>query len=170
MEESRLWLLVFSLVIITGAILMVSLVPLGIDTVVINGVRLLSIFLGMLGGTALGEYLKIRKNEKTGEVLLSDLTEELRVNRELLGKGIPLRKGFWILGVRSGRAEYIPEAERRKLWRIYPVITHYNDDLAAVHRAELTGSPASPEVESEMKRLAADIEHKIDDFLESQDS
>ena len=170
MEESKIWLLVFSLVVLTGVALMLVLVPFGIDFVIVNGVRLISIFLGMLGGTALGEYLKIRKNEQVGQMLLSDLTEELRVNRRLLGKGVPLRKGFWILGVRSGRAEYIPETERRMLWRIYPVITHYNDDLAQVHRAELTGREVSPEVESEMRRLAADIKDGIDAFLESQDS
>ncbi len=169
MEESRLWLIVFTLVILAGIILMLILTPLGIDVVVVNGVRLLSIFLGMLGGIALGEYLKIRKNEKTGDILLLDLTEELRVNRNLLGKGIPLRKGFWILGVRSGRAEYIPKTERRMLWGIYPVITHYNDDLAEVHRAELRGRDVSPQVESELEQLAANIRNKIDEFLESQD-
>ena len=77
--------------------------------------RLMSIFFGMLAGIALGEVFKIRNKKKSGRVLLSDLFEELRVNLETLKTDLPLRKGFWILGIRSGRAEYIPDKQRRML-------------------------------------------------------
>ena len=130
--------------------------------------RWISIFFGMLAGTALGEVFKIRNNKKSGRVLLSDLLEELRVNLETLKTDIPLRKGFWILGIRSGRAEYIPDIQRRMLWEIYSRITHYNDDNGMIHRKMIVEGKDSlfPEMREEIDRFRKEINTGIVEFLE----
>ncbi|MHA2069292.1 MAG: hypothetical protein ACXABY_33445 [Candidatus Thorarchaeota archaeon] len=61
MEEQRMWMAVFFLVIVTGTVFIV-LNPLGIDGIIRDGYRLVSIFLGMLAGIALGEGFKMRNN------------------------------------------------------------------------------------------------------------
>ncbi|MBD3406085.1 MAG: hypothetical protein GF411_08175 [Candidatus Lokiarchaeota archaeon] len=135
MKESRIWLGVFFCVALSGSILVLSLLPFG--TAFNDGTRLISNFLGMLGGTSLGEYFKKRNNEKSSRTLSNDLADELIVNLELLEDEIPLRKGFWIFGIRSGRAEYLPESERKMLWETYSRITHYNEEIKKFHWANL---------------------------------
>jgi hypothetical protein len=171
MKESISWIVIFILVITTGitAILLELLLPNGIERVVIDGYRLLSIFLGVLAGVALGEYFKIRNNQKAGNVLRSDLIEELRINHGLLKRNIPLRKGFWILGIRSGIARYLTEDVRRDLWNIYSNITHYNDEFQRYHTAKLgqEGSSLTPELQEEMTHLCELISNLIVKFFEN---
>lgn len=168
MKDSTLWLAVFLAVIGTG-IIIILFVPLFAQadaTVLSFSYRLASIFLGMLGGLAAKEFLSIRANENAGRSLLRDLIEELRVNEILLEKRLPLRKGFWTLGIRSGLAAHLPERERRQLWRIYPVITHYNDDLMYHHRSRLTDDKTTKKHEVELDRLVEVIGVLIRKYLD----
>ena len=175
MHESRFWLGVFVSVLMIGiiAILLQLLIPEGtvfptsVTAVIQNGYRLLSILLGVLAGTALGELFKIRNNQKSGNSLLNDLLEELRVNLSIVGKGTPLRKGFWTLGIQSGRAEYLEDSDRRALWEIYSTITHFNEDLQFVHGTKVTeGQDAvRPEYQKELDRLNEKIETETKAFL-----
>jgi len=167
MDEQNRWLSIFVTIIIVATIV-ILLNPGGVEGIIRDGYRLLSIFFGMLAGTALGEVFKIRSNKKTGQVLLSDLLEELRVNLEALKTDLPLRKGFWILGIRSGRAEYIPDKQRRMLWEIYSRITHYNDDIGMIHRKMIVEGKDSlfPEMREEIDRFRKEINTGIVEFLE----
>ena len=175
MDESRLWSGVFVCVLAIGitAILLQLLIPEGtvfptsVNAVIQNGYRLLSILLGVLAGVALGELFKIRSNQKSGRSLLNDLLEELRVNLSIVGKGTPLRKGFWTLGIRSGRAEYLSDSDRRDLWEIYSTITHFNEDLQHVHRTKVTEGQDSvqPEYQKELDRLNEKIRTETEAFL-----
>lgn len=167
MEEHRLWIVVFASVIIIG-IVVILLNPLGIDGIIRDGYRLLSIFLGMLAGIALGEVFKIRNNKKSARTLVNDLLEELRVNLDLLETDLPLRKGFWILGIRSGRAEFIPVDKRRLLWEIYSRITHYNEDIGLLHRKLIVEGKESlmPEMREEVEKFRNEIRKRINEFLE----
>lgn len=167
MDEQNRWLSIFVTIIIVATIV-ILLNPGGVEGIIRDGYRLLSIFFGMLAGTALGEVFKIRNNKKTGQVLLSDLLEELRVNLETLKTDLPLRKGFWILGIRSGRAEYIPDKQRRMLWEIYSRITHYNDDIGMIHRKMIVEGKDSlfPEMREEIDRFRKEINTGIVEFLE----
>ena len=171
MKESRSWIVIFILVITTGAvaILFELLIPNGAERVLSDGYRLLSIFLGVLAGVALGEYFKIRNNQKAGNTLHSDLIEELRVNHGLLKKDIPLRKGFWILGIRSGIARYLSDEVRHDLWNIYSNITHYNDEFQRYHTTKMTqtGSSITPELEEEISNLRDLISKLIIQFFET---
>jgi len=167
MDEQNRWLSIFFTIIIVATIV-ILLNPGGVEGIIRDGYRLLSIFFGMLAGTALGEVFKIRNNKKTGQVLLLDLLEELRVNLETLKTDLPLRKGFWILGIRSGRAEYIPDKQRRMLWEIYSRITHYNDDIGMIHRKMIVEGKDSlfPEMREEIDRFRKEINTGIVEFLE----
>ncbi len=168
MKESTLWLMVFLSVIGAGfiIILMLPLFSQADATALSFSYRLASIFLGMLGGLAAKEFLSIRKNEEAGRNLLRDLIEELRVNEVLLEKRLPLRRGFWELGIRSGLAAHLPERERRLLWRIYPVINHYNDDLMYRHRTQLADDETTKIQEDELNRLADIIGVLIRKYLD----
>lgn len=149
--------------------MLVVLILLGFDTFLPNAIRFITIFHGILAGVALGEYLKIRTNEKAGGQLFSDIVEELRTNQTLLSEKIPLRTAFWMLGVRSGRAAYLPEAHRRALWTIYPVIAHYNGDLMHQHRIRLAGGVITPEQERELSQLSEKVDTLIREFLNRHD-
>ena len=167
MEEQRVWFAVFATVIIVGTIV-ILLNPLGIDGIIRDGYRLMSIFLGMLAGIALGEVFKIRNNKKSALDLLVDLFEELRVNLKLLETDLPLRKGFWILGIRSGRVEYIQREKRRMLWEIYSRVTHYNEDIGLLHRKLIIEGKESlmPEMREEVEKFRGEIKKTINEFLE----
>ena len=167
MEEQRLWLAVFVSVILVGTVV-ILLNPLGIDGIIRDGYRLISIFLGMLAGIALGEVFKIRNNKKSARSLFIDLLEELKVNRGLLDTNLPLRKGFWILGIRSGRVEFIRQDKRRLLWEIYFRITHYNEDIGLLHRKLIIEGKDSlmPEMREEVERFRNEIRTRIKEFLE----
>ena len=171
MKESTSWIAIFILVITTGitAILLELFLPNGAERILSDGYRLLSIFLGVLAGVSLGEYFKMRTNQKAGNVLHSDLIEELRINYGLLTKDIPLRKGFWILGIRSGIARYLSENIRRDLWNIYSNITHYNDEFQRYHIAKMGqgGSSITPELEEEISNLRELIGNLIAKFFEA---
>jgi hypothetical protein len=136
--------------------------------IVRDGIRLISIFIGMLAGISLGEVFKIRNNKKSARSLLADLLEELRVNLELLNTDLPLRKGFWILGIRSGRVEFIQQDKRRLLWEIYSRVTHYNEDIGLLHRKLIIEGKESlmPEMREEVERFRNEIRSRISDFLE----
>ncbi|MBD3159540.1 MAG: hypothetical protein GF309_12175 [Candidatus Lokiarchaeota archaeon] len=168
MSERSLWIGVFLAVLISGVVMILSLWPRGLDSVLLNATRLVSIFLGMLGGTALGELFRIRNNQQTGQKLLDDLREECKANLEILGTGVPLRKGFWILGMRSGRAQYLPDENRHNLWEIYSRITHYNEDIENLHRAMLLNpeqeKPAG--LQEEIDDLCSEIRKRIKRFLD----
>ena len=165
------WVAIFILVITTGvvAILLELLLPNGSERILSDGYRLLSIFLGVLAGVSLGEYFKIRTNQKAGDVLQRDLIEELRTNYDLLTKDVPLRKGFWILGIRSGIARYLFEDIRRDLWNIYSNITHYNDEFQRYHIAKLgqSESTISAELQREIVSLRELISTLIAKFFEA---
>jgi hypothetical protein len=167
MEEQRVWLVVFVSVILVGTIV-ILLNPLGIDGIIRDGYRLMSIFLGMLAGIALGEVFKIRNNKKSALSLLDDLLEELRVNLDLLNTDLPLRKGFWILGIRSGLVEFIQQDKRRLLWEIYSRVTHYNEDIGLIHRKLIIEGKESlmPEMREEVERFRNEIKKCIEEFLE----
>ncbi len=165
MDETRVWFVVFLCVMITGSLVIFLLVFISIEAVVANGLRLLSIFLGVLAGTSLGEYLKIRNSKNKGKMLIKDLIEELKVNKTIIDTGLPLRKGFWILGIRSGTAQNIPDEDRMKLWDLYSNITHYNEDLQVLHHSRFDES-AGLEVKDEIKRLRNHIAKLIDEYLE----
>jgi hypothetical protein len=164
MDEQRLWIVVFVSVIIFGTVVIL----LNPQDIVRDGVRLISIFIGMLAGIALGEVFKIRNNKKSALSLLADLLEELRVNLDLLKTDLPLRKGFWILGIRSGRMEFIQQDKRRLLWEIYSRVTHYNEDIGLLHRKLIIEGKESlmPEMREEVERFRNDIGTRISEFLE----
>ncbi len=168
MDDQKMWLSIFATIIIVASVV-ILLNPEGIEGIIRDGYRLLSIFFGMLAGIALGEIFKIRNNRKTGRLLLSDLIEELRVNVETLKTDLPLRKGFWILSIRSGHAEYIPDKERRMLWEIYSRITHYNDDIGMIHRKMVVEGKDSlfPEMREEIDKFREEINTRIVEFLEN---
>jgi len=167
MDEQKTWLSVFVTIVIV-AVIVTIFNPGGIEGILRDGYRLLSIFFGMLAGIALGEVFKIRNNRKSGRILFSDLLEELKVNLETLKTDLPLRKGFWILGIRSGRAEYIPDEQRRMLWEIYSRITHYNDDIGMIHRKMIVEGKESlfPEMREEIERFRKEISTRIVEFIE----
>ena len=167
MDEQRLWMFLFAIVVIIGA-LVILLNPLGIDAIISNGYRLFSIFLGMLAGIALGEVFKIRTNQKSARELETDLLEELKVNLDLLETNLPLRKGFWVLGIRSGRVQFIQHDRRRMLWEIYSRVTHYNEDIGLLHRKLIIEGIDSlmPEMREEVERFRYEIRSKISEFLE----
>ncbi len=175
MEESRLWAIVFVSVVSVGTIAILAhlLIPdgatfsTGVSFLLRDGYRLLSIFLGVLAGVSLGELFKIRNNNNSAKNLLADLIEELKVNITLIKRGVPLRKGFWILGIRSGRAEFLGQEERRNLWEIYSRITHYNKDLQHVHQATLIegGYEVPPNLRNELDEFCNEIRDRIREFL-----
>lgn len=171
MKESTSWIAIFILVITTGitAILLELFLPNGAERILSDGYRLMSIFLGVLAGVALGEYFKIRTNQKAGDVLRNDLIEELKINHSLLTNDLPLRKGFWILGIRSGIARYLSENDRRDLWNIYSNITHYNDEFQRYHTARMgqSGSSLTPELQEEISNLQELISILIAKFFET---
>ncbi len=179
MDESKLWATVFIVVAVGGTIAIFALLLIpdgttfttGVGFLLRDGYRLLSIFLGVLAGVSLGELFKIRINNNTGRKLLADLFEELRVNLTLIERGIPLRKGFWILGMRSGRAEFLVKEDRRILWEIYSRITHYNKDLQYVHRASMIeeGYKVPPSLQEELDTFCSEIRKKISEFLEKKE-
>jgi hypothetical protein len=162
MRESRFWIAVFTSVMLVGIVAIALEFPLGIDAILRDGYRLLSIFLGVLAGVALGEHFKIRNDSKAGAALYRDLVEELRVNQELLEKRVPLRKGFWIMGIRSGIARHLPGDSRRDLWDIYSNITHYNEEFQLLHSRKLVepelsvGGGLQNEVD-ELRNLIGDL-------------
>jgi hypothetical protein len=164
MDEDRLWIVVFVSVILFGTVVIL----LNPQDIVRDGIRLISIFIGMLAGISLGEVFKIRNNKKSARSLLADLLEELRVNLELLNTDLPLRKGFWILGIRSGRVEFIQQDKRRLLWEIYSRVTHYNEDIGLLHRKLIIEGKESlmPEMREEVERFRNEIRSRISDFLE----
>lgn len=164
MDEDRLWIVVFVSVILFGTVVIL----LNPQDIVRDGVRLISIFIGMLAGISLGEVFKIRNNKKSARSLLADLLEELRVNLDLLNTDLPLRKGFWILGIRSGRVEFIQQDKRRLLWEIYSRVTHYNEDIGLLHRKLIIEGKESlmPEMREEVERFRNEIRSRISDFLE----
>ena len=167
MDESKRWQLIFVTIVAVGSIMIALLFLTVPDVALGNGIRIISIFLGMLAGFSLGEYFKIRSNKKTGEDLLMDITEEIRINETLLDDEVQLRKGFWILGIRSGLARYLPREERRMLWEIYSNITHYNDEIQTIHYARLgqTSFKPTPELVQEINRLRGLIRTLLHDFL-----
>ena len=167
MHESKRWQLIFATSVAVGFLMIALLILVFPDQVLGNGLRILSIFLGMLAGFSLGEYFKIRNNKKIGEELLTDITEEIRINEALLDNEIQLRKGFWILGIRSGLVRYLPREERRMLWEIYSNITHYNDEIQTIHYARLgqTSFKPTPELVQEINRLRGLIRTLLHDFL-----
>jgi len=164
MDEDRLWIVVFVSVILFGTVVIL----LNPQDIVRDGVRLISIFIGMLAGISLGEVFKIRNNKRSARSLLADLLEELRVNLDLLNTDLPLRKGFWILGIRSGRVEFIQQDKRRLLWEIYSRVTHYNEDIGLLHRKLIIEGKESlmPEMREEVERFRNEIRSRISDFLE----
>ena len=164
MDEQRLWIVVFVSVILFGTVVIL----LNPQDIVRDGVRLISIFIGMLAGIALGEVFKIRNNKKSAFSLLADLLEVLRVNLDLLKTDLPLRKGFWILGIRSGRMEFIQQDKRRLLWEIYSRVTHYNEDIGLLHRKLIIEGKESlmPEMREEVERFRKEIGSRISEFLE----
>ena len=164
MDEDRLWIVVFVSVILFGTVVIL----LNPQDIVRDGVRLISIFIGMLAGISLGEVFKIRNNKKSARSLLADLLEELRVNLDLLNTDLPLRKGFWILGIRSGRVEFIQQDKRRLLWEIYSRVTHYNEDIGLLHRKLIIEGKESlmPEMREEVERFRNEIRSRISEFLE----
>ena len=168
MDESKRWQLIFATSVAVGFFMIVLLILIIPDQALGNGLRILSIFLGMLAGFSLGEYFKIKNNKKIGEELLTDITEEIRINEALLDNEMQLRKGFWILGIRSGLVRYIPREERRMLWEIYSNITHYNDEIQTIHYARLgqTSFKPTPELVQEISRLRGLIGALIRDFLQ----
>ncbi len=168
MHESKRWQLIFVTIVSVGSTMIVLLFLTMPDVALGNGLRIISIFLGMLAGLSLGEYFKIRNNMKTGEDLLMDITEEIRINETLLDNEVQLRKGFWILGIRSGLARYLPQEERRMLWEIYSNITHYNEEIQTIHYARLgqTSFKPTPELVQEISRLRDLIGALIRDFLQ----
>ena len=139
MKDSLIWIIVLFVLLLSGTFLILMLIPLGVDSesVLLTTYRFIAVFHGVLAGVSIGEYLKIRTKEHEGKNLLIDLVEELRVNETLLDSEIKLRKGFWVLGIRSGLARYLPKRERRMLWNIYSSITHYNEEVELLHRARL---------------------------------
>lgn len=171
MKESTSWIVIFIVVISTGiiAILLEFLLPNGVERILSDGYRLLSIFLGVLGGVSLGEYFKIRNNQNAGNSLQNDLIEELRINHNLLKTNLPLRKGFWILGIRSGIARYLPDSVRLDLWNIYSIITHYNDEFQIFHAAKMRqdGKSITPELQEEIAHLQESITNLITKFFET---
>lgn len=164
MDEDRLWIVVFVSVILFGTVVIL----LNPQDIVRDGVRLISIFIGMLAGISLGEVFKIRNNKRSARSLLADLLEELRVNLDLLNTDLPLRKGFWILGIRSGRVEFIQQDKRRLLWEIYSRVTHYNEDIGLLHRKLIIEGKESlmPEMREEVERFRNEIRSRISEFLE----
>jgi hypothetical protein len=164
MDEKQLWMSVFVIVIIIGPIV-ILLNPEGPVAVIRDGYRLFSIFLGMLGGIALGEIFKLRNNQKSAKTLLMDLLEELRVNLTTLDSDLPLRKGFWILGIRSGRVQFIEEQKRRMLWEIYSKVTHYNEDIGLLHR-NLIAEVKEEQIREEVERFRNEIRERISEFLD----
>ncbi len=166
-----MWLSVFFVVLASASIFILLLIPIGAlagEAIVSNAYRFIIIFHSMIAGIALGEFFKMRNNEKTGKGLLIDLVEELRVNREIIDSDTKLRKGFWILSIRSGLARYIPYRERRMLWNIYSDITHYNEEMGILHQANLRGeSDALPQsFLDEISNLRKTIGKLIDVVLE----
>ena len=89
----------------------------------------------------------------------------------LIEKGIPLRKGFWMLGIRSGRAEFLTQDDRRELWEIYSRITHYNEDLQYIHRARMVeiGYKVPSELQKELESFSKEIQERIDKILEKKE-
>jgi len=122
----------------------------------------------MLAGIALGEVFKIRNNKKSALSLLDDLLEEQKINLDLLKTDFPLRKGFWILGIRSGQVEFIQQDKRRLLWDIYSRVTHYNEDIGLLHRKLIIEGKESlmPEMREEVERFRGEISARINEFLE----
>jgi hypothetical protein len=167
LEEQRMWVFVFIIVIVIGTVFIV-LNPLGIDGIIRDGYRLVSIFLGMLAGIALGEVFKIRNNKKSARTLFVDLIEELKVNVSLLDKDMLLRKGFWVLGIRSGRVEFMPQDKRRLLWEIYSRVTHYNEDLGLIHQKMIVQGKEAlrPEMREELDQFKDEIRAHINKFLQ----
>ena len=167
MDEQGRWLVVFFSVILVGSIV-ILLNPLGVEAIISNAYRLFSIFLGMLAGIALGEVFKIRSNQKTARDLTVDLMEELHVNLDLLETDLPLRKGFWILGIRSGQVQFIQQDKRRELWEIYSRVTHYNEDIGILHRKLVIDGKESlmPEMRKEVERFKGEIKERINEFLD----
>jgi hypothetical protein len=167
MDEKRLWMSVFAIVIVIGP-LVIMWNPEGPAAVIRDSYRLFSIFLGMLGGISLGEVFKIRNSQKNAKTLFLDLLEELRVNLDLLVTDLPLRKGFWILGIRSGRVQFIEQEKRRMLWEIYSRITHYNEDIGLLHRKLVIEGKGSllPEIREEVEKFRTEIRERINQFLE----
>ncbi|MHA1906580.1 MAG: hypothetical protein ACW98Y_04745 [Candidatus Thorarchaeota archaeon] len=178
MEESRLWTAVFVTVVLVGTTVIFAnlLIPdgatftTGVSFLLRDGTRLVSIFLGVLAGVSLGELFKIRSNNNTGKKLLADLIEELKVNSSLIEKGIPLRKGFWKLGIRSGRAEFLSQEDRRELWEIYSRITHYNEDLQYIHRSSMleVEYKVPSELQKELDTFSEAIQKRVSEFLEKK--
>ncbi len=166
-----MWLSVFLVVITSVSMFILLLIPIGdlaSEAIVSNAYRFIIIFHSMIAGITLGEFFKIRNNEKTGRGLLIDLVEELRVNRNLLQSDTKLRKGFWVLSIRSGLARYLPYRERRMLWNIHSDITHYNEEMDILHQANLRGeSEALPQsFLNEVDNLRKTIKELIDVVLE----
>ena len=155
MDESKRWQLIFVTIVAVGSIMIALLFLAMPDVALGNSIRIISIFLGMLAGFSLGEYFKI-------------ITEEIRINETLLDNEVQLRKGFWILGIRSGLARYLPQEERRKLWEIYSNITHYNDEIQTIHHARLgqTSFKPTPELVQEIDRIRDLIRELFRDFLQ----
>jgi hypothetical protein len=147
--------------------LVIILNPEGPAAVIRDGYRLFSIFLGILGGIVLGEIFKIRNNQKSAKTLLVDLLEELRVNLKTLDTDLPLRKGFWILGIRSGQVQFIEENRRRKLWEIYSRVTHFNEDINLLHRKLIVEGKEGlmPEMRKEVEKIRNEIRERINHFL-----
>ncbi|MHA2069293.1 MAG: hypothetical protein ACXABY_33450 [Candidatus Thorarchaeota archaeon] len=86
----------------------------------------------------------------------------------MLDKDIPLRKGFWILGIRSGRVEFIPQDKRRLLWEIYSRVTHYNEDLSLIHQKMVVQGKETlrPEMREELDQFKDEIRTHINKFLQ----
>ncbi|MGQ4912242.1 MAG: hypothetical protein ACP6KW_08755 [Candidatus Thorarchaeota archaeon] len=171
MKEGRFWVVVFASVALTGIAAILFEVPMGADVALRDAYRLLSIFLGVLAGVSLGEYFKVRGASRAGEALYEDLLKELKANSELLHRDVPLRKGFWISGVRSGVARNLPERVRHELWAIYSAITHYNDEFQILHLSFLRGesSSSSEHLQEEVSSLRTQIEEMIATFLASSE-
>ncbi|MGY5875493.1 MAG: hypothetical protein RTU30_07090 [Candidatus Thorarchaeota archaeon] len=171
MKESLMWLSVFFVVLTSVSMFILMLIPLGdlaSEALVSNTYRFIIIFHSMIAGITLGEFFKIRNSEKTGKGLLIDLVEELRVNKDIIDSDTKLRKGFWLLSIRSGLARYLPYRERRMLWNIYSNITHYNEEMDILHQSNLRGeSDALPQsFLDEISNLRRAIKELIDVVLE----
>ena len=164
--------------VFSGIILILFLfyIDLSSDLILSTAYRFIAVFLGILAGVAIGELLKHRNREGEGRNLLIDLVEELRVNETLLETDNKLRKGFWILSIRSGLARYLPYRERRMLWNIYSDITHYNEEVELLHRARLEGkedllkSEFFEEISSLREKIRSNIEivksnHDTDEYI-----